>query len=160
MAQLSRASIAGRAVGSLPLTHSSPRPTSAHCTQIDASSLRTGSLSASLLLQRGRMRRRNFILVGSAAIARPLPIDSSRNRRRDKTIKLWGTTSGALNRSFEAHSGARLVSGVLARQRPDMSLGTHNTPGGVSYAPKLCDSSKCARFRSNLTPAGRRKANP
>jgi hypothetical protein len=76
------------------------------------------------------MRRRNFILVGSAAIARPLPMCSSRNRRPDKTIKLWDTTSGALNRSFGVHLGARLVSGVLVRQHPDMSFGTDNTPGG------------------------------
>jgi len=98
------------------------------------------------------MRQRNFILVGSAAIARSLPIYSSRNRRRDKTIKLWDATSVALNRSFEAHSGARLVSGVLARQHPDISLGTDDTPG-VSYAQKLCDSSKCARLQRNLTPS-------
>jgi len=58
---------------------------------------------------------------------------SSRNRRPDKTIKLWDTTSGALNRSFGAHLGARLVSGVLVRRHPDMSFGTDNTPGGVSY---------------------------
>jgi hypothetical protein len=142
------------------LTHSSPRPASAHCTQIDASSLKTGSLSATPLLKRGRMRRGNFIAIGSAAIVRPLPMYSSRNRRRDKTIKLWDATSGALNRSFEAHSGARLVSGILARQHPDISFGTDNTPGGVSYALKLCDSSKCVRFRRDLTPAGRLKANP
>jgi WD40 repeat protein len=85
---------------------------------------------------------------------------SSRNRRRDKTIKLWDTTSGALNRSIEAHSGARLVSGVLSRQHPDMSFGTDNTSGGMSYALKLCDFSKCARFRRNLTPTGHLKANP
>jgi hypothetical protein len=101
------------------------------------------------------MSRRNFILGDSAAIDQPLPI-----RQRDNTIKLWDATSGALNRSAQARSGARLVSGVLARRHPDMSFGTDNTPRGLSYALDMCGSSKCARFGRNLTRADRRKAKP
>ena len=75
------------------------------------------------------------------AVSIPKKSGGSRNRR-DKTIKLWDATSGALTGASSLTQV--LVSGVLARQHPDMSLGTDNTSGRVSYARKLCNSSKCA----------------
>jgi hypothetical protein len=106
------------------------------------------------------MRRRNFIVIGSAAIVRPLPMYSSRNRRRDKTIELCDATSGALNRSFEARSGARLVSGVLARQHPDMSFWHGQHSGWGELCSEVVRLLEVHPVPKKPDTSGRLKANP